>query len=104
MDEEISRAEHEEFARRVDEHLHREDARLEAIEQDVKDLKAQNATLERLATNMQSMCAEQKKQGQRLERLENRDGEKWRQAVGYACTAVISIIAGVLIACITAGL
>ena len=104
MEEQITRAEHEEFAKRVDEHLKREDARLESIETDVKDLKAQNVTLEKLATNMQSMCNEQKKQGQRLERLEARDGEKWRQAVGYAATALVSILAGIIVASLTMGL
>lgn len=102
--EEITRAEHEEFAKRVDEHLTRVDSRLADIETQVNLLKDQNVTLGRLATNMESMCTEQKKQGERLERLEARDGEKWRGAVGYVCTAIVSIVAGVIVACITLGL
>lgn len=102
--EEITRAEHEEFSKRVDEHLTRVDARLSDIEAQVKLLKDQNVTLGKLATNMETMCNEQKKQGERLSRLENRDGEKWRTAVGYACTAIVSILAGVVVACLTIGL
>lgn len=102
--DEITRAEHEEFSKRVDEHLTRVDARLGDAEAQIKLLKDQNVTLGKLATNMESMCEEQKKQGKRLERLENRDGEKWRNAVGYVCTAIVSIVAGVVVACLTLSL
>lgn len=101
---EITREEHEEFSKRVDEHLGRIDARLSDMETQVKLLKDQNVTLGKLATNMESMCEEQKKQGKRLERLEARDGEKWRNAVGYAATAIVSILAGVIVAVLTIGL
>ena len=50
--------------------------------------------MEKLATNMESMCKVQEQQGKRLEILESRDGEKWRQVVGYAVTAIIGIVIG----------
>lgn len=100
---EFTREEHEEFSKRVDEHFTRVDARMTDAETQIKMLKDQNVTLGKLATNMEAMCTEQKKQGQRLERLEARDGEKWRQAVGYVATAVVSVIAGVIVALLTTG-
>ena len=37
---------------------------------------------------------EQVKHGERLEVLENRDGEMWRKAIGYIVTAVIGMAMG----------
>ena len=46
-----------------------------------------HVAVEKLATNMERMFEEQRKQGARLEALESRDGELWRKVVGYALTA-----------------
>ena len=103
-EDEVTRKEHDEFSKRLDEHLSRLDARVEDVETDVADLKHQTAAIDRLATNMQHMCDEQKKQGERLERLESRDGQKYRQLISYVCTAVVSVLAGVIVAVLTMGL
>ena len=47
---------------------------------------------------MQNMLKVQEQQGERLERLESRDGEMWRKVTGYAITAVISIVVGFVFA------
>ena len=103
MDTPITRAEHEEFIRRMEAENRRladEDARqnkrLDLLESSVRDFGSLAASVERLATNMEVMCKVQEQQGQRLERLENRDGEKWRSVIGYAATAVIGIALGFL--------
>ena len=90
---EISRAEHEEFVKRIEEQEKRQDRRLELLETDVDNLQKLSTNIEKLAVNMDSMCKELSRQGTRLENLEARDGEKWRQTV--AC--VISAIAGALV-------
>ena len=79
----ISRAEHEEFSRRLAEENKRQDKRIEMLEEN-----------ERLATSVEDMVKEQEKQGKRLEVLEGRDGEMWRKVVGYIITAVIGIVIG----------
>ena len=101
MDNPITRAEHDEAMRRIDEHFSRVDGRLKDIEGDISDLKATNTTLEKLATNMEHMCREQRKQGERLERLEARDGEKWKSLMSYICTAIVSVLAGAVVALIS---
>ena len=40
------------------------------------------------------MAETQKEQGEKLEKLESMDGEKWRTVVGYVVTAVIGIMIG----------
>lgn len=92
----ISRAEHEEFTRRMEDEHKRQDARLKLLEASVRETRALTASVERLASNMESMVKEQETQGKRLEVLEGRDGEKWRKVVGYVVTAVIGIVVGFL--------
>ena len=94
MDDAISRAEHEEFRRRLEAEDGRLNKRLSIVEEDLKNIKELTASVEKLAVNMENMMKIQEKQGKRLETLENRDGEMWRKVVGYVLTAVISVVVG----------
>lgn len=98
MDNAITRAEHEEFKQRMEDEHQRASKRLGMLEVKVDKLYTLTASVEKLAVNMENMIREQERQGNRLEALESRDGERWRQAIGYviaavvgaACTAVFS--------------
>lgn len=92
MDGTITRAEHEEFCRRIDEENRRQNRRIELLEENAQRIGTLTASVERLASNMESMLKEQERQGKRLETLENRDGEMWRKAVGYAVTFAIGAV------------
>ena len=83
----ISRAEHEEFSRRMAEENKRQDKRIEMLEENVREMRALTNSVERLATSVEDMVKEQ-------EVLEGRDGEMWRKVVGYIITAVIGIVIG----------
>lgn len=96
MDTPITRAEHEEFSRRIEEENKRQDKRIEILEENAKRLEGLNSSIEKLALNMENMLKEQLKQGKRLEVLESRDGEMWRKAVSYAITAIVGIVIGFL--------
>ncbi len=90
MDEPISRAEHEEFAKRIDAQEKRQDKRLEMLENTVREIGALTISVQRLAQSLESMVEEQERQGRRLQALEDRDGEKWRKLMGYIATALTS--------------
>lgn len=90
MDEPISRAEHEEFAKRIDAQEKRQDKRLEMLENTVREIGALTLSVQRLAQSLESMVKEQEQQGRRLQALESRDGEKWRKLMGYIATALTS--------------
>lgn len=96
MDTPITRAEHEEFRRRIEEENKRQDKRIEILEENAKQIEGLNSSIEKLALNMENMLKEQLKQGKRLEVLESRDGEMWRKVVSYAITAIIGIVIGFL--------
>lgn len=94
MDTAITRAEHEEFRRRMEEEHNRVNKRLELLEENTERLNRLNTSIEKLAVNMESMLKEQVQQGKRLSVLENRDGEKWRSVVGYVITLVVGLAVG----------
>ena len=100
MDTPITRAEHEEFSRRIEDWERRQDKRLELLEENVREIGALTTSVEKLAQSVESMVKEQERQGKRLEALENRDGEKWRKLMGYILSALASGFVGFLVASI----
>ena len=105
MGSELTRQEHEEFARRMEaenkrleNENNRQNKRLDLLEESVRELGALTASVEKLAASVESMVKEQGKQEKRLETLEGRDGEMWRKVAGHVITAVISIVIGFIFA------
>ena len=94
MENYVTLREHNEFSKRIEEHDKRQDARIELLEKNVENLKVLNASIEKLAINMENMVNEQKNQGERLESLEDRDGEMYRKIVGYIATTIVGIVIG----------
>lgn len=98
MGDPISREEHEEFRKRIDEENERQNKRLELLENSVRDMGNMVTSVEKLAINMENMAKEQEKQGERLQAIEGRDGEKWRKAVGYIGTAILGAVLAIVFA------
>lgn len=96
MDTPITRAEHEEFRRRLEEENRRQDRRIELLEDSSRQITTLATSVEKLAVSVESMVKEQERQGERLETLEGRDGERWRQVMGYLLTAFLGALAGFL--------
>ena len=94
MDSPIIRAEHEEFVKRMEDEDHRQNRRIEILEKSVQQFTSLTASVEKLALNMENMLKEQEAQGNRLEALEDRDGEKWRTMISYVGTTIIGILIG----------
>lgn len=96
MENTISREEHEEFARRIEDERKRTNHRLTTLEDSVQQIRELTASVERLALSVESMAKSQNRQEARLEELEGRDGEMWRNIKWYLLTLVIGVIAGVI--------
>ncbi len=101
MDTPISRAEHEEFMRRMEaenkrlsDEDKRQNRRIDALEDTVRQIGTLTASVEKLAISVESMAKAQEQQSGRLEAIEKRDGEMWRKVTGYIATAVLGIIVG----------
>ena len=92
----VGREEHTEFARRIQEEEHRQNRRIELLEESVKQNTALTLSVEILANNMENMANEQMRQGKRLEALEGRDGDMWRTVVKYVLTTILGLVIGVV--------
>ena len=98
MEGDISRAEHEEFRRRMEEHNARQDKRIELLEGNVEKLGSLTASVEKLATNMENMLREQEKQGARLEALEAKPAKRWEAVVEKIILLIVAAVTGYVLA------
>lgn len=96
MDSALTRAEHNEFARRMEDEHVRQNHRISELEKALEQNNKLLVSVERLATSMETMQKEQSNQGERLKKLESRDGEMWRKLVGYVVTTIVGIVIGFL--------
>ena len=101
MEGNLTRAEHEEFARRMvaenkrleDENT-RQNRRLEQLENTVNQIVVQQlttltGTIQALKTSVDNTIKEQAAIGERVKKLEDKDGDMWRTAVKYVLSAVV---------------
>ncbi len=101
MDTPITRAEHEEFSRRMEaenkrltDEDKRQNHRIDELEETVRQIGDLTASVKELAVSMKNMTKVQEQQGNDIEELKNRDGEMWRKVTGYVITTVIGIAVG----------
>ncbi|MBQ8767117.1 MAG: hypothetical protein IJZ16_09975 [Clostridia bacterium] len=94
MDSPITRAEHEEFRRRMEEEHNRQNSRIKLLEEQTKQVTDIAISVRELALSVKQMAETQKEQSEKLEKLEERDGEMWRKVVGYIVTAIVGIVIG----------
>ena len=92
MDNIISRQEHEEFCRRMEDERKRTNHRLLNLEETVRQIGELTASVEKLAVSVESMAKSQGRHEERLEELEGRDGKMWRKVSGHVLTLLIGAI------------
>ncbi len=102
-DDRVTHRELEEFRRllevehqRLGDENERQNKRIETLEEKIEEIVSINRSVERLAANMEGILKEQVAQGNRLQKLEDRDGEMWRKAISYIVTAIIGVFLGIL--------
>ncbi len=92
----ITRAEHEEFCKRVEAEDRRQNKRLEILEEQTKQFTDLVLSVRELAQSVKQLAEIQKVQGEKLDELESRDGEMWRRVSGYVITSIIGLVVGYL--------
>lgn len=88
---------HNEFARRIDEQEHRQDARIKALEENVREISRLAVSVEKMAVSMENMTTEQKRQGERLDEIEKKPAKKWDNLVWEAVKYVIAFALGAIL-------
>ena len=76
----------------------RQNHRISALEESVREISNLAAATQRLADNMENMLKVQEQQNKRLEQIESRDGEKWRKAMAYIGTAILGAVLAIVFA------
>lgn len=95
-EEAYTRREHSEFEKRVDAEFKRVSKRLEGVEKTSEQINALAISIQKLTSEMTNMSELQKEQNEKLEAIENRDGDTWRKVKNYVITAIIGIVVGYL--------
>lgn len=108
----ITRKEHEEFNKGVNERLgrlddenKRQNRRIDTLENIVNQINSLTVSVEKLAISVENIYKEMERERQhniamdkRIKTIELKDGEMWRKVVGYAITAVMSVVIGFIFA------
>lgn len=92
----ITRAEHEEFCKRVEAEDNRQNKRLEILEEQTNQFIDLVLSVRELAQSVKQLAETQKIQGEKLDELESRDGKMWRRMSGYVITSFIGLVIGYL--------
>ena len=70
--------------------------KIEGHEHEIKSLKHRMDTQEEESKSIQHIMQEQEQQSKRLEKIEGRDGEKWRKAMSYIGTAILGAVLAIV--------
>lgn len=89
-------AEHREFAERIDAEEHRQNKRLDKIEETMFQISELTTSVKVMASNMENMAKEQEKQGERLEAIEQVPAKNWDKLIwaigGAVLTAIVAFV------------
>lgn len=96
-EEYITRVEHQEFAKRLEEENARQNHRLAKLEEAVTNINNLTVSVSKLAVSMEAMADEQKKTNERLTALEQEPGQNWSKFFWIVLTALVGAAVGYFI-------
>lgn len=85
-----------EHMKRVDDENNRQNHRLENLEAEVKQISELVSSVRVLAVNIEAMNKELAKQGERLEKIEEKPAKRWDSVVAGIITGIVGILIGLL--------
>ncbi len=101
MEEYITRPEFEQYSQRVDDENHRQNKRIDALENSVEKITDLTLAVNRMAVNMEQMVSEQKAVSDRLKAIEDEPKETMKTVRASVLSAIggavgMAIIAGII--------
>lgn len=76
----------------------RQNHRISALEESVREISNLATATQRLADNMENMLKIQEQQGKRLEQIESRDGNKWRKTMEDIGRIILGAVIAIIFA------
>lgn len=89
LDENILRPEFSEAMKRIEAEEHRQNKRLDKLDEQMDTLTELVASVREIAISIKTMQADLTKQGERLEKIEQEPADNWKKAVWLIVAAVI---------------
>ena len=93
----ITRVEHDEFAKRMEDEHNRQNHRISEIEENFRQIQALTLSIEKMALNVENMAKELKRQGDHIEKLEEAPGRNWNKLKDGILGAIAAAIGGGLV-------
>ena len=97
MDEFVTKAVHEEFAKRIDEENTRQNHRLTILETGQAQINELVSSVKVLAVNMDTMSKELSKQGERLAEIEGKPAKRWETVVACILTGIVGFLLNMIL-------
>lgn len=92
MEDFVTKAVHDEFARRIEAEDDRQNKRIELIEEKQAQIAELVASVKVLAANVESIAKEINEQGLRLKEIEGRPAKRWETVVSCIITGLIGAV------------
>lgn len=93
----ITRVEHEEFVKRMEDEHNRQNHRISEIEENFRQIQALTLSIEKMALNVENMAKELKRQGDHIEKLEEAPGHNWNKLKDGIIGAIAAAIGGAVV-------
>lgn len=97
MDDFVTKAVHDEFAKRIDEENTRQNHRISILETGQAQINELVASVKVLAVNMETMSKELSKQGERLAEIEGKPAKRWDTAVACIITGILGFVLNMML-------
>ncbi len=97
MDGVLTRAEHNEFAKRMEDEHNRQNKRISDLENTAEQNSKLIVSIEKIATNVENLQKQYVSLSDDVESIKNRDGDNWRKMLWFVGTTVAGIIIGFLL-------
>lgn len=92
MEDFVTKAVHDEFAKRIDEENDRQNHRISILETGQAQINELVSSVKVLAVNMETMSRELSKQGERLTEIEGKPAKRWETVVACILTGIVGFL------------
>ena len=92
MEDFVTKAVHDEFAKRIDEENDRQNHRISILETGQAQINELVSSVKVLAVNMETMSRELSKQGERLAEIEGKPAKRWETVVACILTGIVGFL------------
>lgn len=92
MEDFVTKAVHDEFAKRIDEENDRQNHRISILETGQAQINELVSSVKVLAVNMETMSRELSKQGERLTEIEGKPAKRWDTVVACILTGIVGFL------------